>query len=171
MTGGGIYDLIKHYKIKNGFLFKKYINVEKYLGSLNEIINEYFKFKRSGVLSALSYNFFVNFFENESVITDEIKDISLYIEKNFSKKLTLSDIANLFNISVSKLTHNFKKRYNYTIFDYILNLRLNYARSMLTLDNNLKIQDVAYMSGFEDVSYFCKAYKNKFGVSPTSDKV
>ena len=42
-----------------------------------------------------------------SGITDEIKDISLYIEKNFSKKLTLNEIANLFNISVSKLVNIF----------------------------------------------------------------
>lgn len=170
VSGGGIYNLIKHYNINDGFLYKKYINVDKYLSYINEIINEYFKYKRSGVLSSLSYNFFVNFFEGENTEVDEIKKISLYIEKNFSKKLTLNAIADLFSISVSKLTHEFKKRYNYTVFEYILNLRLNYAKTVLTLDNNIKIQDVAYLSGFEDVSYFCKAYKKKFKVSPTRDK-
>lgn len=170
VTGGGIYDLIKHYNITNGFLYKKFISVDKYLAYIKDIISEYFKYKRSGVLSALSYNFFVNFFEGENTEVDEITKISLYIEKNFNKKLTLNAIADLFSISVSKLTHGFKKRYGFTVFEYILNLRLNYAKTLLSLDSNVKIQDVAYLSGFEDVSYFCKAYKKKFKLSPTNDK-
>ena len=43
-----------------------------YLSYINEIISEYFKYKRSGVLSALSYNFFVNFFESENTKIDVV---------------------------------------------------------------------------------------------------
>ncbi len=170
VNGAMIDSLLKHFNI-GGFLYKKYVNIEKYLTLLNDIISEYFTYKRNGIISSLSYNVFVNFFETPKSEVNEIKEISLYIEKNFTTKLTLDGIAKLFKISVSKLTHSFKKQFNYTVFEYVLNLRLNYAKNLLMQDSNLKIQDVAFSCGFDDVSYFCKAYKKKFNASPTYDRI
>ena len=93
---------------------------------------------------------------------------ALYIEKNFSKKLTLNELAEINKTSVSKLCHDFKDKYGYTVFQHIINLRLNYAYNLLNSSATAKTKDVASVCGFDDVSYFCKLYKEKFGTTPKS---
>ena len=91
---------------------------------------DYIKIYTDGKLSSLCYSFFVDFFEEayfENYPTD--KSI-IYINKNFTEKITLSDIAKNSGVSVSKLCHDFKKKYGKTVFEYIMDLRLTYAKNI-----------------------------------------
>ena len=160
---------IEKYFNCDGFLFKK-IDIEEYLQKIKEISDEFHSTKRNSVLSSLCYSFFMNFFEQQAYEPKQIHKIKIYIERNFTKKITLEKIADKFSISVSKLSHDFKKEYNHTIFNHILNLRLDYAKNLILLNADLKIKDAALSCGFEDMSYFCKAYKQKFGIRPSADK-
>ena len=51
----------------------------------------------------------------------------------------------------------------------VLELRLQRARAMLTVrrHDGLKVSEIAYASGFNDVSYFNRKFKSRFGASPT----
>lgn len=55
-----------------------------------------------------------------------------------------------------------------SITDRIMELRLEKARSMLTGDRNcmLKISEVALSCGFNELSYFHRSFRRKFGASP-----
>jgi AraC-like DNA-binding protein len=55
-----------------------------------------------------------------------------------------------------------------SITDRIMELRLEKARSMLTDDRNslLKISEVALSCGFNELSYFHRSFRRKFGASP-----
>ncbi|MBQ7793166.1 MAG: helix-turn-helix transcriptional regulator [Clostridia bacterium] len=170
VKGDAVDKLTKHFGV-DGFLFRKLVDTEKYLADINAIISEYYTYKRESIISALAYSFYVNFFEPQAQEFNQIKEISLYIEKNFTKKLTLKKMAALYGISVSKLCHNFKSEFGYTVFEYILNLRLNYARNLILLNPKSKIKDIALSCGFDDMSYFCRAYKAKFGKNPSEDKI
>lgn len=167
--GDMLSQLEKHYQC-NGFLFFSDIDTRKYSADINQIINEYYTYKREGILSSLSYSLFVNFFEHHKTKLQTIDKIAIYINKNFTMKISLNGIASEFGISVSKLCHNFKEKFNLTVFEYILNLRLTYAQNIFLTNNDAKTKEVAMSCGFDDISYFCKAYKKKFGVSPTEDK-
>ncbi len=167
--GDMLSQLARHYQCK-GFLFYSDIDARKYLLDIKQIINEYYTYNREGILSSLSYSLYVNFFEHQQTKLHTIDKISIYINKNFTRKISLNDIASTFGISVSKLCHNFKEKFNCTVFDYVLNLRLTYARNIFLTNNDAKTKEVAITCGFDDISYFCKAYKNKFGVTPTEDK-
>lgn len=169
IKGDGADKISKHFGCQD-FLFRKSVNLEKYISQIKSVIEEYYNYKRQSVLSSLSYTFFIDFFEQNEAEPNLINKIALYIEKNFIKKLTLEKIADTHGISVSKLCHDFKKEFNCTVFEYILNLRLNYARNLLLSNPNAKTKDTALNCGFDDISYFCKAYKNKFGLTPTQDK-
>lgn len=162
--------LLKHYDC-GPFLFAEHVNQEKYISGINQIIREYYEHKREGQLSALVYSFFVDFFEDQ---TDSpisaAEQTALFLEKHFTQKLTLPQLAALSGISVSKLCHDFKKTFGCTIFEYILNLRLTYARSFLKASREARTKDAALSCGFEDISYFCRAYKKKFGKSPSQDQ-
>lgn len=170
VKGDCISEIAKHFDIEK-FAFFESVDVVKYTSLIEQIINEYYKTKNEAVLSALSYSFYVSFFENrKEALRDSLDKTLLYIEKNFYKKISLGELAEINDTSVSKLCHDFKEKYGFTVFQHILNLRLNYAKNLLNSAPNIKIKDVAVSCGFEDVSYFCRAYKNKFGISPGESK-
>lgn len=168
--GGALPALLSHYGC-GSFFFTDRVNPEKYLSGIRRIIREYYEHKREGQLSAYVYSFFVDFFEEQTGSgISAAEQISLFIEKNFTRKLTLEQLAALGNISVSKLCHDFKKAFGCTVFEYILNLRLTYARNFLQTNRKARTKDAALSCGFEDISYFCRAYKRKFGRTPAEDR-
>ena len=157
VKGDGMPQLIEHFGWGE-FKFFPDVNTEKYVEDIIKIINEYYKTKNETVLSSLSYSFFINFFENQQENTlASLDKTALYIEKNFSKKLTLNELAEINKTSVSKLCHDFKDKYGCTVFQHIINFSAT-----------AKTKDVASVCGFDDVSYFCKLYKEKFKTTPKS---
>ena len=50
--------------------------------------------------------------------------------------------------------------------DFILNIRLKTAATMLTTENDLNISDITYRLGFSTPRYFSKCFKELFGISP-----
>lgn len=166
VNGDGMQQLIDHFGWGK-FKFFSAVDVEKHVEDIKEIINAYYKSKNESILSALSYSFYISFFENQQENTPASPEQTiLFIEKNFNKKLTLDELAQINKTSVSKLCHDFKKKYGYTVFQHILNLRLRYAYNLLNAVSDIKTKDVATACGFEDVSYFCRLYKRKFGTTP-----
>ena len=169
---GSAIDELLAYTECDGFLFLESVNVEKYIGYINQVLNEYYSQRRESLISATAYNMFCDFFaESESVGLSDDDKVLYYIEKHFTEKLTLSMIADSANISVSKLCHTFKERHGTSVFNYILDFRLNNARSLIMSESGLQIKAVATASGFDDLSYFCRAYKKKFGKTPKEDKI
>ena len=170
VNGDAIEDLIS-YADCDGFLFLESVNVEKYLSYINQILNEYYSQRREPVISALSYSMFCDFFAESRSFSESKNDKAVqYIEKHFSSKLTLLEIAKYANVSVSNLCHSFKEKYGTSVFNYIMDFRLRNARNLLLSEPGLQIKAVASASGFEDVSYFCREYKKKFGKTPREDK-
>ncbi len=160
--------LLQHYGISS-FLFAQKVNTEKYLSGIQAIIQEYYTHKRAWRLSAMTYSFYVDFFEEQTgAPPTPLEQICLYIEAHFATKLTLPALAAVGGISVSKLCHDFRKAYGCTVFAYILNLRLTYGRKYLQTTRDARTKDAALFCGFQDVGYFCKAYKKKFGETPSA---
>ena len=151
-------------------LFYESVDLKKYLGFLEEIKMEYCSAGRKGRLSSLAYRLLSEFFSEKNNSEFSLNEqILSYIRQNFRKKITLSDISRDLGISVSKLCHDFKRAYGCSVFTRIKNLRLDYARELLSSNATLKIKDVAAYCGFEDLSYFCTAYKKRFEKSPGSE--
>lgn len=170
LRGKIVREVMENYNC-NGFLFREDVDTEKYLSLIKKIISEYYDRKREGRLSSLTYSFFVEFFEDSMFRLDSFEDkVSLYLERNFTKKITLEEIASLHKVSVSKLCHDFKKKKGITVFEYLLELRLTYARNLTLNYPNIKIVEIALSSGFDDVSYFCRKYKQKFLKTPSQDR-
>ncbi|MDR0856726.1 MAG: AraC family transcriptional regulator, partial [Clostridiales bacterium] len=88
-----------------------------------------------------------------------------YIMKNYAEELTLSKVAGAVYVSSYYLSHLFREELNTTFSEYVLRLRIDKARELLK-DKNVKIQEVAYMTGFNDANYFAKAFKKHTGISP-----
>jgi ligand-binding sensor domain-containing protein/AraC-like DNA-binding protein len=66
----------------------------------------------------------------------------------------------------SKLYLELKGLTGMTPNDFILNIRLKTAASMLTSEDDLNISDITYRLGFSTPRYFSKCFKELFGISP-----
>lgn len=90
------------------------------------------------------------------------------MEANFRYRLSLEQFAKLCHRSLSTYKRDFQKRFNESPGRWILQRRLDYAAALLRTSGHLNVTDVVFESGFEDVSHFSKAFKNRFGQSPSS---
>lgn len=82
--------------------------------------------------------------------------------RNFS----IPEIAELMNMTPSKLEREVKRLTGMTPIKYLNDFRLTKAKHMLT-KGDLSIFEVSYALGFKSMSYFGKAYKEKFGIAPS----
>lgn len=169
VKGGALDDIMRCYGC-DGFLYYESVNTEKYVFEIKRLLERYYTDKRDGVLSAMAYSLLISFFEEGQVGHDSLDGVVSYIERNFSKHLTLSELAGVAKASVSTLSHGFKEKYGSSVFECILDLRLTYASELLLSNPNMMTKQVALSCGFEDVSYFCRAYKKKFGKTPSGTK-
>lgn len=110
--------------------------------------------------SAIS-NYFCEVAERKTPSLSEI------MELNFRYNLSLDNYAELCNRSLSSFKRDFQKIYNETPGRWLLNKRLDYSVLLLKNDNK-NISQVVFECGFEDLSHFSRAFKARFGVSPSS---
>lgn len=85
-------------------------------------------------------------------------DIKEYLDNNYTKQLNLDAIAEKFYINKFYLTREFKKSFNTTIIQYILNKRIEYAKELLIYTDK-SIEEIAEECGFNDQSYFSRQFK------------
>lgn len=78
---------------------------------------------------------------------------------------SVENLADLLNISRIQLYRKIKAMFDVNVSDYINNIRLEQAKSMLQ-NPGLTISEIAYKTGFSSPNYFSTVFKNKFGVSP-----
>ena len=69
------------------------------------------------------------------------------------------------NMSKSTLNRIFKKTTGESPVDYLVNLRINKAYSLMK-NSGLQISEVAYQTGFTDSNYFTRQFKKNTGLSP-----
>lgn len=92
-----------------------------------------------------------------------------YIENNYQKNITSSDIADYIGLSAGYLTKQFKNRLYMTPAAYIRKFRI--AKAMELLQTTSKsITEVANKIGYSDISLFSRIFKQTTGKSPMSFK-
>ncbi|MBQ9759799.1 MAG: helix-turn-helix domain-containing protein [Clostridia bacterium] len=161
-------DAIRPYIGSDSFVFDADVDVKKYAAELTRLEQEYTQSKREGLMSAMVYSLVMSFFEDrrEKTLSD-MDRVLRYMEAHFDRKVTLGELAALCHRSRSGFCKRFKEVFGMTAFEKLVEIRLYNADAMLRTNTADKISHIAAICGFEDVSYFCKAYKKKFGATPT----
>lgn len=80
-------------------------------------------------------------------------------------KLSVTDLANLSGRSLSSFNRDFKACYDTTPKQWQQLRRLDYGHRLL-LQQQLSVTDIALELGYDNVSHFISAFKNKYGVTP-----
>ena len=96
---------------------------------------------------------------------DLYSNLVRYITSNHTCRLTMKELSQRFNYSVSTLSHLFKKRSGVSINDYIENLRIDEAKWLLK-HSAYSITEISVNLGFCNPAYFSSVFKKKIGVSP-----
>lgn len=89
-----------------------------------------------------------------------------FIEENYSRNITLDELAKNSNLSRKYFSEYFKKITGKGPIEYINKFRIEQACQML-IDTNLNITEIALDCGFNNLSYFIKAFKEEKNITPT----
>lgn len=97
---------------------------------------------------------------------EEVVRACQYINENFSRKITLDEIARTVGVKKTYLCTLFKAGQGQSIGEYILEQRLHMAQQLFA-ETDLRVNEVSAMVGIPDSLYFSKVFKAKFGVAPS----
>jgi two-component system response regulator YesN len=89
--------------------------------------------------------------------------------KNYEKKISLNDVAEILYLNPKYFSNLFKKETGVNFVEYVNSVRLDVARSLLR-ENKYSIGQVAYKVGFTDLRHFSKLFKEHSGVTPKDFK-
>ena len=99
---------------------------------------------------------FVNSFgKSESKDLDKIYE---YIFKNFTKEISLKDVADIAKMNPSSFSRFFKRINRKTFKRYLNEIRIGYACKLL-MEKKYNISYVCYESGFNNISNFNRQFK------------
>jgi AraC-like DNA-binding protein len=90
-----------------------------------------------------------------------------YMISHRREKIKIDEIARTIGISRGYLAGSFKKEMGVSPQEYLINFRMDYAASLLKKTSN-PICDISAEVGYNDAMAFSKAFKQKFGMSPTA---
>ena len=96
---------------------------------------------------------------------ERINPVFAYLVENFRRQVSLDEAAGIANMTPNAFCKYFKKITRKTFMETIIEYRLNYATQQL-VQTDKSIAEIAFDSGFGDVSHFFKTFKNKMHLSP-----
>ncbi len=148
------------------------LDVVKYMFSrLNEIYTAPTDFLMVEADSITKYLLSLMRKDNDKDITNMIKNIKPfapvinYLEKNYSKKVTLKEMADIVHLQPTYFSTAFKNIFGLSPIEFLISKRLDKAQELLFF-TGLSVKEIAYGTGFNDEFYFSRIFKKYLGISP-----
>lgn len=91
-----------------------------------------------------------------------------YIDENLTSKINLEELAKKYGMSLSQFSNSFKKQMNLSPLEYITNKKLELSKDLLKSNT---ITEVSFILGYDNISYFIKLFKTKYGLTPKKFKL
>ncbi|GAA3412189.1 AraC family transcriptional regulator [Paenibacillus hodogayensis] len=95
-----------------------------------------------------------------------VQRIVAYIENRFMDEINLDQMAKELHMSKYYVSKLFRSVTGMTIFDFIIQRRINEARILILLGGPLSVTDVCYQVGFKNPTHFSRRFKEQIGLSP-----
>jgi len=125
----------------------------------------------SGLISLLLSEF-INSpkIELKSEPSNRISASIMFIHKNLSNRLTVSELASKYSMSSDHYTRKFKELTKQNPIDYINRQRIEKALLLLNTTSD-SCKEIGYQCGFNSNTYFCKNFKKYINLSPNAYKI
>jgi two-component system response regulator YesN len=95
-----------------------------------------------------------------------IEDALTYIGKHFTEDINMMQVANYVSINYTYFSGKFKENTGLHFSEYLKRLRINNAMRLLSI-GNYRVYEAAWKSGYHDVKYFFKHFKEVTGLTPS----
>lgn len=89
-----------------------------------------------------------------------------YINQHYNEEISLESLARRLFVNPSYLSRTFKKNTGYAVVSYINLKRVTQARYYLS-ETDMPITQIAFLVGFNTISYFCVVFRRLIGCSPS----
>ncbi|MBE5879659.1 MAG: helix-turn-helix domain-containing protein [Lachnospiraceae bacterium] len=107
--------------------------------------------------------------QKHTVNYDKFVNILSYIDNNYAEDLSLEKVANIANFSKFHFARLFKQYTNSTFYEYLSQKRIMVAQELIL--KNIPVTDVAFQTGFNNLTTFCRCFKKYVGCPPTQFKI
>lgn len=97
---------------------------------------------------------------------ERLKRIIRYIEENYQKDISLTEIAEREALTPPYLSSFFERNMNTSLTSYIAKIRLNHSFSYL-LDTEMSIEEIAGICGFPNQRSYAVLFKKQYGMLPS----
>lgn len=93
--------------------------------------------------------------------------LSERLKKPAYMAMSLSDMADFSGKTKEHISRSFQKYFGMTVSSFLNEQRLNYSANLL-LNTDLPVLEICYTAGFQSVSWFYRAFREKYGQSPAA---
>ena len=98
---------------------------------------------------------------------DKLKLALAYIQEHYSEPITIAQLAQLCGFSQVHFMNIFKAAIGSTCIEYLVKYRLAHA-AMDLQETDHSIMQIALDNGFQNTSYFNRAFKGQYGMTPSA---
>lgn len=98
---------------------------------------------------------------------EKIKTAKGLIESNLSQNFTISQLARIVGTNEQYLKKHFKQFYGMTVFNFIVDCKMNKAKLMLK-EKDVKVSSISQQLGYRHATHFTTAFKKFFGYTPNA---
>ncbi len=162
--------LLQAYNLHNKFHFEN-VDLYQYFQNFINICKD--KSQQNNVIFARCSTIFFEIiqalhtaYHEENSINEYVLTAKHYCDMNIYEKTSVDNVANAVNLSVSQLNRLFKKEFNTTVYSYILNCRIEMAKSLLK-GTAMSISQISDKLNFADEHYFSNIFKKKTSMTPS----
>lgn len=96
---------------------------------------------------------------------EALRRVISYVKEHYSEEISLETAAEIAGYSPSHFMRFFRGETGRTFTGYLMDYRLSYAAYLLR-ESSGKISDIAMNCGFNNLSYFIRSFKERYGLSP-----
>jgi len=90
-----------------------------------------------------------------------------FMEEHYDEPITLSGMAQIFDMHPSVLSRNFKRVTGAAPMLYLNRIRVAHAKHMMETDPDLLLEDICLKVGYRSLIYFSRVFKKLNGITPS----
>lgn len=97
--------------------------------------------------------------------SDRMNTVFEFVMKNFTRDITLAEVAQKVNLAENSFSRYFSKRTRKSFISFVNDVRLHHACKLLQ-ENTLSVSQICFQSGYNNLSNFNRQFKKVYGQSP-----
>jgi len=98
--------------------------------------------------------------------SDVLTLIYEYVQENYHQDISLQTLSEKYHFSYSYLSTIFTEKYGINFTKYLKKVRINHAKLLLK-ESNLSLSDIGQQTGFTELGYFSRVFKEETGLTPS----